>query len=254
MFGELPELLIAISRSPARASRASGMRKHLIEASVVAGARQQRGIVEGLRAEAAVLAGVGGEVAGHRGAGAVADEKDLPPRSWTSCVSRPSARTRRPVPRDWHRAWSVIDDAAQGRSRSPRRSLSQLSIGASVLDDDLGDRHELLLRDRALVAAALRHRGGADAAGERDEPGRQPQAGGEAAEREVGVAAADRVDDAGAERRQRRTDPSPIRTIAPWLPSVTDSASVPSSSAPSGRPDSSSGRPSRAGTARLRCD
>src|SRR4051812_29238420 len=70
-------------------------------------------------------------------------------------------------------------------------------------DDDLANREELLLGRGALVAPALRHRRRADAAGERHDADRAPEGGGEAAEREVRVAAADRVDDARAERLQR---------------------------------------------------
>ena len=68
---------MAISRSPARAEPGERNGKHLIVAGVVAGGRQQRGVVEGVRAQMAVLQGVGGHVAGHRGAAAVADQKDL---------------------------------------------------------------------------------------------------------------------------------------------------------------------------------
>src|SRR4051812_33255945 len=76
---------------------------------------------------------------------------------------------------------------------------SQLSIGS---DDDLRDRHEFLLRDGPVVAPPLRHGGGADAPGERDEPGRQSETRGHAAEGEVRIAATDGIDHAGAQRGQ----------------------------------------------------
>ena len=68
-------------------------------------------------------------------------------------------------------------------------------------DDDLANGQEFLLRGWALVAAPLGDGGGANAARERDDPGRTAEARGKAAQREVCVAAANRVDDARAQRR-----------------------------------------------------
>ena len=168
----------------------------------------------------AVLARVGGHVARHRRrcrrcrSGTAARRADRRRAS-----SPPSAPCRRRV-RAGRRPASVT-------SRACRPVRDRVEVVGPVFhrsDDDLRDRHELLFGDGALVAAALRHRGRADAAGERDERRRQPQARGEAAEREVRVAAADRVDDAGAERRQRELVVARRASARRADPSVTESA------------------------------
>jgi len=70
-------------------------------------------------------------------------------------------------------------------SRSPCAMVSKYSLHVSTSDHNLRDGQEFLIGNRPLVAAALRHRRRADAAGERHHWRRQFQAGGEAAQREV---------------------------------------------------------------------
>ena len=116
---------------------------------------------------------------------------------------------------------SVIAQLVQ--ARADRRDVGVPAFHPS--DDDLRDRHELLLGDRAARCSAAASSPPAPMLpARRDEPGRQAEAGRDAAQREVGVTAADRVDDAGAQASGARTRSSPILTTAPCLPSVTDSA------------------------------
>src|SRR3990170_1867812 len=53
-------------------------------------------------------------------------------------------------------------------------------------------------------SAALRHGGGANAAGERNKAGRETETGRDAAEGEIGIAASDGVHDTRAERGERK--------------------------------------------------
>src|SRR2546425_7489681 len=118
------------------------------------------------------------------------------PRAWPSRVS--STQRRKP---------SAGVNAAPSapvtaRSCNPEDTAAMYSRQSSISDDDLPDGQEFLLRRRAFVAPPLGDGGRTDTARERDEAGGKVETRGQAAQREVCVAAANRVDDADAQAGQ----------------------------------------------------
>ena len=148
-------------------------------------------------------------------------------------------------------AVSVIDHGGAGPCAivaeivGPSSAIGQMTIFAMVRNScsEIGRS----LQRRCVMAAAPMLPASATSRG------RQAEAGGQAAEREVGVAAADRVDDAGAQRRQGEVLVAHPDHRA--VGAVGDRQRAGSRAAPpSDRPARQTAGPARAGRARLRCD